>query len=139
MSNSLAVAAVTSTLRNLLLQVITADPDLADATVTTRPLDDARESNNTANQVNLFLYQTVPNGAWRNMDMPRQVKPGETGNPPLPLVLYYLITCYGQNGNDVFSHRLLGRAMSTLHDHAVLGAAEIEAALPGNDLHEQVE
>ncbi len=138
MSNPLAIAAVTATLRNLLFQGVTADPDLADTTVTTQPLDEARDSNNSANQINLFLYQTVPNAAWRNMDMPRQVKPGETGQPPLPLSLYYLITAYGRN-DDVFGHRLLGRAMSILHDHPLLGADEIQAALPGNDLHEQVE
>ena len=46
-------------------------------------LDKARNGNNTANQLNLFLYQTMVNAAWRNMDMPRQVKPGETGQPPL--------------------------------------------------------
>lgn len=139
MSNSLAVAAVTATLRNLLFQGITADPDLADTSVTTKPLDDARDNNNNANQLNLFLYQTMINGAWSNMDMPNQVKPGETGQPSLPLNLYYLITAYGRNNDDVFGHRVLGRTMSILHDHPLLGADEVEAALPGNDLHEQIE
>ena len=136
MSNFLAIATVTATLRNLLTQGVTAD--LPDATVTTKPMDKAR-NNDGGNQINLFLYHTVPNAAWRNMDMPRQVKPGETGQPPLALNLYYLITAYGRDNDDVFGHRLLGRAMSILHDHPLLGAAEIEAALPGNDLHEQVE
>lgn len=136
MSNALAIAAVTATLRNLLQQGL--DADVPGTDVTTQPLDKARNNSN-GNQVNLFLYQTAPNAAWRNMDMPRQVKPGETGQPPLPLNLYYLITAYGQNNDDVLGHRLLGRAMSILHDHPLLGAVEIEGALPGNDLHEQVE
>lgn len=135
MSNSLAIAAVTATLRNLLTPGLTAE--LPSATVTTMPLDEARDGN--GNQVNLFLYQTMLNAAWRTMDMPGQVKPGETGQPPLALNLYYLITAYGQDDDDTLSHRLLGRAMSILHDHPLLGAAEIEAALPDNDLHEQVE
>ena len=139
MSNPLAIAAVTATLRNLLTQGVTTDPDLADATVTTQPPDKARDGNNNANQLNLFLYQTMLNAAWRNMDMPRQVKPGETGQPPLALDLHYLITAYGRNNDDVFSHHLLGRAMRILHDHPLLGEAEIKAALPDNDLHEQVE
>ena len=139
MSNSMAIAAVTATLRNLLFQGVTADPDLVDTTVTTQAPDQARDSNNNANQINLFLYQTEPSAAWRNMDMPRQVKPGETGQPPLALNLYYLITAYGRNDDDVFGHRVLGRAMSSLHDHPVFGAEEIKAALFGNDLHEQVE
>ncbi len=141
MSNSLAIAAVTATLRNLLQQGLTAD--LPDASVTTKPLDKARNSNDNGNQVNLFLYQAEPSPAWRNMDMPRQVKPGETGLPPLGLNLYYLITAYGQNDDDTFSQRLLGRVMSIFHDHSLLGSAEIKAAteteLPESDLHEQVE
>lgn len=137
MSNSLAIAAVTATLRNLLTQGLTAD--LPGTTVTTRPLDLARNGDGNGNQLNLFLYQTVLNAAWRNTEMPGQVKPGETGLPPLGLNLYYLITAYGQNDDETLSHRLLGRAMSVLHDHPLLGAAEIKAALPNNDLHEQVE
>jgi hypothetical protein len=73
------------------------------------------------------------------MEMPGRIKPGETGQPPLALNLYYLITTYGQNDDDVFSHHLLGRAMHILHDHPILGAEEIRVALEGNDLHEQVE
>ena len=138
MSNSIAIAAVTATLRNLLVNAFSADPDLAGTQVTTLPPDKARDTNN-ASQLNVFLYHTVPNAAWRNMDMPTQVKPGETGFPPLALDLYYMLTPSRQDNDDVSSHRLLGRAMSTLHDHAVLGAAEIKAALPGNDLGDQVE
>jgi hypothetical protein len=139
MSNSLAIAAVTATLRKLLFDWVSVAPDLADTSVTTHPPGGARDPNDNANQINLFLYQTVPNAAWRNMDMPRQIKPGETGQPPLALNLYYFLTAYGRNNDEVFSHRLLGQAMSILHDHPLLGAEEIEAALAGNDLHQQVE
>lgn len=138
MSNSLAIAAVTATLRNLLDSAYSSDAVMAGTSVTTLPPDTARNSN-TANQVNVFLYHTVPNAAWRNMDMPLQIKPGETGYPPLALNLYYIITAYGQNNDDILSHRLIGRAMSVLHDHAVLSPAEIEAALPGSGLPQQVE
>lgn len=136
MSNPLAIAAVTHTLRNLIFRGVTAD--LAGTTVTTRPPDKAR-GNNSGNQVNLFLYQTVLDGAWRNQDLPPGVKAGESGQPPLPLDLFYLVTTYGEDDDDTFSHRLLGRAMSVLHDHPVLGTDEIRAALPNNDLHRQVE
>ena len=144
MSNALAIAAVTATLQAILLNGVTSDPDLNDATVTTLPLDKAR-GNNNANQLNLFLYQVLPNAAWRNMDMPRQVKPGETGMPPLALNLHYLMTAYGRD-NDVatpFGHHLLGKAMSILYDHPLLGPDEIKAAttasLPGSDLDRQIE
>lgn len=139
MSNTLAISAVTLTLRSLLTNGIR--QELNDIQVTTLTPDKAR-GNNSFNQLNLFLYQTMPNAAWRNQDMPRQVKPGERGYPPLPLNLYYLITAYGQD-NEVATHRLLAHAMSILHDHPVLTADEIKeatkVALPGSDLHQQLE
>jgi len=141
MSNPLAIAAVTAALRNLLTQGITADGDLSDATVSIQPLDRARTNGNTANQVNIFLYHASPSGAWRNLDIPGRVRPGETAMPALGLNLYYLITAYGRD-NDTkkpFSHHLLGRAISTLQDHPLLGPDEIKSALPNNDLWQQVE
>ena len=141
MSNALAVAACTATLRNLLLNGIPAlDSELSDLEVTTQPLDLARK-NVTKSQLNVFLYQTVVNAAWRNQDMPRQVRPGETGMPPLALNLHYLFTAYGrgESDNDALSHRVLGSAMSVMHDHPLLTRSEIGPALPGNDLGEQFE
>jgi hypothetical protein len=141
MSNTLAIAATTATLRNILLaQVPDLDADLSDLEVTTQPPDLARKGISKA-QLNLFLYQTVVNGAWRNMDMPRQVRAGETAPAPLPLNLHYLITAYGrgESDNDAVSHRVLGGAMSVLHDHAVLSRQEIASALAGNDVGDQFE
>ncbi|MGI8587622.1 MAG: DUF4255 domain-containing protein [Chloroflexia bacterium] len=138
MSNSLAVATVTAAVRNLLTSGIAGDPELADTTVTAQALDKARGTNN-ANQLNVFLYQIMVNPALRNMEPPHLVKRGETGQPPLALNLYYLVTAYGRDNDDIFTHRLLGRAMSILHDHPLLGADEIKAALPENDLFDQFE
>lgn len=147
MSNALAIAAATATLRQILLQGVTADPDLNDATVTIQPLDKARGTN-TVNQLNLFLYQIQRNPAWVNSDMPQQVQSGETGFPPLPLNLWYLLTAFGRNDDadnsaQPFGHHLLGKAMNILHDHPVLSAAEIVAAtqtiLPKSDLDRQIE
>ncbi|GLH74132.1 hypothetical protein GETHLI_26340 [Geothrix limicola] len=145
MSNSLAIAAVTATLRNLLDTKINAsvaddpstDPGLAGTGVTTKALDKARTG--SGNQVNLFLYQTAVNAAWQNMDLPQQTRPNEQGRPPLALVLHYLVTAYGAGEDDQMGHRLLGRSMSVLYDHALLGPSEIQAALAGNDLAHQVE
>lgn len=141
MSNARALAATTATLRNLLLTNIPlVDTDLVDLEVTTQPLDLARK-NVTKAQLNLFLYQTVISAAWRNQDVPAQVRPGETGAPALALSLHYLITAYGRgdSDNDSVSHRVLGGAMAVLHDHPLLGSAEIAAAMVGNDLGNQVE
>jgi len=139
-SNTLAIAAVTATLRNLLSAGVALDPDLADTTFTFQCLDRARAATDSANQLNIFLYQASPNAAYRNMDPP-QTKSGETGFPSLGLNLYYLLTTYGRD-NDVqrpFSHQLLGRVMSIMHDHPVLGRDEIRSALAGNDLGDQLE
>jgi Pvc16 N-terminal domain len=131
-SNALAISATTLTLQALLTQ--------ATPNVTTLPPDRARNGG-AGDQLNLFLYQTLLNPAWRNMDLPRQVKSGETGHAPLPLNLHYLITAYGDNETD--SHEVLGKAMSVLHDHTLLDAAEIRGAtqvdLPESDLHQQLE
>jgi hypothetical protein len=138
MSNQLAIAAVTATLRSLLMRGV------GISEVTARPLDNARRSA-TGNQINLFLYQVLPDAALRNQDMPRQIKPGEKGYPPLPLMLYYLITAYSDDEDDTLAHRLLGKAMGVLHDHPLLGAGEIKNAtspitdLAESDLHEQIE
>lgn len=137
MSNSLAIAAVTTTIRNLLSRSIT--EELGSGIVTTRPPDKARNDADNTNQINIFLYQTLPNPAWRNMDLPSRVRPGETGHFPLALNLYYLITTYAQDNEDIISHRLLGEVMRILHDYAVLNPADIRNALPESDLHNQIE
>ncbi|MEM6715904.1 MAG: DUF4255 domain-containing protein [Cyanobacteria bacterium P01_C01_bin.147] len=141
MSNPLAIAAVTATLRNLLIRGFSDDGFGDNVSVTTRPLDQARDDNNPQNnQVNLFLYQTQINAAWRNCDLPGQVTPGETGFAPLPLNLHYLLTAYGPDEDvDLIAHQLLGRAMSILHDNPILGRDQIEAALTDGDLHQQIE
>src|SRR5262249_16208173 len=123
---------------------ITADPDLNDTTITILPLDKARGSNNN-NQLNLFLYQVMRNAAWSNRDIVQQVKPGETGFPPLPPNLYYLITAFGRDNDATqpFAHELLGKAMITLHDHTLLSADDIPTAtaatLSRSDLDQQIE
>jgi len=135
MSNVLAIAAVTATLRNLLQSAIS--PLVPGAQVTVRPLDRARE-NVTVDSVNLFLYNTGPDAAWRNADLPG-VSPGELASPPLALTLSYLVTSYSQADDDLVSHRLLGGAMTALNEAPVLDPAAIKTALAGNDLYLQPE
>lgn len=140
MSNALAIAAVTATLRRLIIQGV---PELPNQNVTAKPPDKAFNGNGAENQINLFLYQMLPNAAWRNRDMPRQVKPGETGQQPLALTLHYLLSATGAGDDELLSHQWLGEAMGVLHDHTLLERADILAAIEGSqldsDLHEQVE
>lgn len=147
MSNASAIAAATLTLQSILQSAIVSDPDdvdLTDTSVTILPPDKAR-GNSSANQLNLFLYQIVPNSAWRNMNVPTQILPGETGMPPLALTLHYLITAFGKDNDTTlpYGHHLLGKAMSILYDHALLGPDEIRSAsaasFPANNLDQQIE
>ena len=136
MSNSLAVATVTSALLQLLNQAVKAFP--GGARVTVRPPDKARLTP-PVNQLNVFLYHTTLDPAWRNQDMPT-IRPGETGFPPLPLILHYVVTAYGESDeDDIKAHQLLGRAMSVLHDHPILGPDEFTDLVAGTDLQDQVE
>lgn len=145
MSNSLAIAAVTATMQSILQQGVQAESDLSGTSVTISPLDKARPTGASGNQLNLFLYQVVRNAAWANADMPRQNLNGEIAIPPLPLNLYYLLTAFGRDDDTAqpYGHELLGRAMSILHDHPVLSADDIKAAtsglLPDSNLESQLE
>jgi hypothetical protein len=137
MSNALAIAAVTTTLRAMLDAALA---HFGGVDVTALPPDKARTTNH--DQVNIFLYNAAVDAALRNTPPPTS-KPGESAEPALPLRLYYIITAYGQGDNDEFGHRLLGQAMSALHDFPLLDREQIRRAthtpLPGSDLHTQVE
>ena len=143
MSNALAIAAVTQSLYNLIQNEFATDPtnDLpAGGVEVTLQAPDAANGETKPNQVNLFLYHVMPNAAWRNMPLPNHVLPGETGQPPLALNLYYMITVYAREKTgtgDIDGHNLLGRVMRVLYDHPVLGPADI--ALPDSDVQNQIE
>ncbi|MGN6110827.1 MAG: DUF4255 domain-containing protein [Kofleriaceae bacterium] len=142
MSNTLAIGAVTATLQQILGDIAVPlpgdpapDPDLADAFVTCKPLDIAR-ADETKNQLNLFLFQMQANAAFRNTSGARD---GESGAPPLALNLYYVLTGYGVGGDDVKAHRVLGRAMSLLHDNSTIPREALRIAMPACDLWQQIE
>jgi hypothetical protein len=147
MSNALAIAAVTATLKSLLSKVTDPLPgepaggsdELSDAWVSTKPPDKARDPQEGNSQLNLFLFQTLPNAAFRNYPMPGSAAEGESAPPPLAIDLYYLVSAYGRGGDDLLAHHLMGRAMSILHENADLRRVAIRGALPGNDLYRQSE
>ncbi len=148
MSNSMAVAAVTGALVNVLGKVTAprfpGEPELSDAEVTSLPLDQMA-TDGTKNRLNVFLYSITPNAAWRGAD-PARGQRLEDQRAPLAINLHYLITAYAKGNDDLLAHRLLGRAMSLLHDFAVISKISIAAAiatfktqLTGSDLPNQVE
>ena len=130
MSSPDALATVTATLRHLLSG--------AAATVSTKPPSVARVGEN-GEQINIFLYGTHYNPAFSNFPIPGEARSGENAHPPLPLVLKYLITAYGANDDDISGQQLMGRAMSILHDHPLLGRSDIEGITPDSGLQQQIE
>jgi Pvc16 N-terminal domain len=116
MSTERAIEAVSITLFRVLDDPIRRD--IQGSEVTLLPIDVARKDR-TTDQLNLFLYQTTVNAGWSNSDLPLATRPGETGRPPLALDLHYLVTAYGKDDQDERAHRMLGMAMSLLHDHPV--------------------
>lgn len=126
MSNYLAIATVTATLRYMLLQSL--PPDLSGASVTTvRP--DAQLSNTDAIGINIFLYQVVPNAALRNCDLPTRRSDGTlVTRPRIALNLNYLLTFYGDD-TKLEPQRLLGYAASMLNSEPVLSTAEMGRTL----------
>jgi hypothetical protein len=100
MSNTHAIAAVTSTLRYVLQQAIDGEPDpVAGRKVTTlRPaqLADLGSGDNPVRGLNVFLYQVTPNHAWNLTDLPTRGRSGAlVKNPLAALDLHYLVTAYG--------------------------------------------
>ena len=93
MSNHLALATVTGTLRRILQSTLPADVTGADATAL-RP--DAPSSSLPDPGVNIYLYRTAPNPSWHTADLPTRDGGGAVlQRPRIPLDLYYLLTFYG--------------------------------------------
>lgn len=126
MSNFLAIATVTATLQRLLQENV--QLDVAGATATTQRPDASNTLLPTVG-VNIYLYQTTPNGAWRNADLPTRNPAGHVVQRPCTaLDLHYLLTCYGTDG-DLEPQRVLGSVVRTLHARPVLTRPMIEATL----------
>jgi len=113
MSNYLAIASVTATLRDMLESAL---PDKLAALVKQQHPAKVDQSETA---VNIYLYQVVPNAARRNEDLPTRQGSSLVRRPRLALDLFYLVSCYGDERTMV-PQRLLGAVMSALHTHPFL-------------------
>jgi hypothetical protein len=143
-STELAVTAVTETLLKLLSDEVVQQWDNTPALTKqcyfeALPLHKVRERHVSENVLNLFLYRTEENAAWRNLALPVQGKPGSNGAVPLALNLEYLITAYGEDDKEQIAHYFLGQAMRILHDVAMLPRQKLFDALKTARLHNQIE
>jgi uncharacterized protein DUF4255/IPT/TIG domain-containing protein len=130
MSNFLAIATVTETLRQLLDAAMGSTIAGAQATALRPATTAVGPPAGLPNPgVNLFLYQVTPNAAWRNMDLPNRRNDSSISNRPrVALDLHYLLTFYGQD-NQLEPQRLLGRAVQLLHSQAILTRPQIRSVI----------
>lgn len=121
-----SLAPITTAMRNRLTAVTYEIPDV---TITTKPLHKAREDKTNGNQINLYLYRVAVDAAWKKKS-PILRQPGHSqSSTPMALNLYYLVTAYGRNDDDVLCHELLGKAMRCFHNPAILKTIELESVL----------
>jgi len=141
-SNWLAVATVTATLRQLVQPA--AQQAVPGAQVRTlRP--DLMFADRATSGVNLFLYRVQPNATFRNADLATRRSDGTPiTRPQAALELSYLVSFFGSD-ETLEPQRLLGATVATLHAWPVLSADMIAAAiaaeptyLSGSDLAQQV-
>ncbi len=135
MSNFLAIATVTATLKNLLNEA--AMRDVAGVSVATgRP--DGAVTSTPDTKLNIYLYQVTPNAAWRNNDLPTRRADGTIlQRPQVALDLHYMISFYGDE-NDLVPQRLLGSVVRTLHAQPFLSRERIHQTITNgpNFLHD---
>ena len=115
MASYRAIAAVSSSLRTLLLDRMIAEPVAA---VTLAPPD--VELKGVAQRVNLYLMQVIENGALKNQEIPGRGHSAAYGHPPLSLDLRYLMTTHSANEDqseaDINAQNYLGDAMRVMND-----------------------
>lgn len=138
MSNFLAIATVTETLRQMLDAAVSSDIAGAKATA-------AKPSESGEKSVNIYLYQVGPNPSWRNDDLPsRRGDRTLVQRPRAALDLYYLFTFYGDEAHQE-PQQIMGCVISTLHSRPALTRQQIREAvkhadfLKGSDLDEEIE
>ena len=117
MSNSLAIATVTETLRHAIYKALPGS-GVGGAHVTTVRLDNT--TGLPAAGVNILLYQVTPNLAFQNTDLPTRRADGSLlRRPQAALDLHYLLTFYGEDAT-LDQQRLLGATVLELHANPVL-------------------
>jgi len=154
MAGYTAIADVSETLLGVLRDRIQDREDVASLTPDSVSLvaPDAVEAD-SGTRLSLSLYRIEENGSLANADVNRTGDPTVRRAPPLALDLYYLVTAHtagtGEDatGRTVEQQRLLGLAMQTFHDNAVLEAdrlhgsfdetAELQVSLVDTGIDEQ--
>jgi hypothetical protein len=119
--SELKIAAVTAALQLMLQEAV--DQRISGTVVQTTHPRELENGDKRNGKINIFLYQVVPNAAWRNAPVSiRQRDPSDPDNrtketverlPQVPLNLHYLFSFYGEERTFV-PQRLLGVAVQAL-------------------------
>jgi hypothetical protein len=129
MSNQLAVAAVTATLRRMIQGAFDTDVPGIPGAVVAHVKPSAPPTELPATGANVILYQVTPNLHGRNQDLATRAPDGSIlQRPRAALDLHYLISFYGDD-TRLEPHILLASTVRTLHANPVLERAAIEAML----------
>ena len=124
MSNHLAIATVTAVLQEMIQEGVA--PDAPGTQVTTMRPDKKQGPDLDKAGINIYLYQTTTNTAWRNTDLRTRRPKGDLGRlKQVGLDLHYLFTFYGEEG-FLTPQKLLGSTVRTLVDRPLLETEFIE-------------
>lgn len=143
MSNALAIAAVTATLRAVVAQTLPSSGFALGVPEATHVRPDA-STGLPVTGVNLFLYRVSPNPHWRNTDLPTRRGATLLRHPQIGLDLHYLLSFYGDD-KELEPQRLLGFVTSALHAdpnllHSAITSVKASVGFLNNsDLDQQVE
>jgi hypothetical protein len=151
MSNFLAIATVTATLRRLLQNAINAaaanEPGAVSGATVSSVRPEASQAGLPERGINVYLYQITVNPFLSNDDLPTRRDNGLAATrPQIALDLHYLLSFYGQEG-QLETDRLLGLAVRTLYAQPILTRQMIRDALAdplfnflaASDLADQIE
>ena len=143
MSNHLAIATVTATLRDLLQEA--AVQAVPGADVTTKRPEMAMTDGRDKAGINIFLYQVATNASLNNASEPTRNASGQfVRRPQIALNLYYLLSFQGADA-ELEPQRLLGstvialRTQPVLSYDAILKAIQANSYLAQSDLFDQSE
>ncbi len=152
MSNFLAIASVTAGFKEIIKNTV---EENVFGAVTLPNVTTVRPNDNTHNasdaRVNIYMYQGVPNPAFRNEDLATRNQKGDIISiPRTALDLYYLLSFYGDE-SKAEPQRLYGKVVSALHGLPIISRETIsnlvktaqindpDNYIAGSDLAEQVE
>ena len=121
MSSFTVLSAVSKALRSVLWEAISGELSLQtvvpseSAIVFLNPTITARDS---ANRLSIWMYQVTENEYLKNTPPVRVGPRHALSQPPLPVVLHFLVTPFGDTSEA--SLLLLGKVMEVLYDNAII-------------------